>query len=328
MLNAARPKVDIPTPRAEPVTLDPTPSDPTPSDPTPSDPTPSDPTRAEPIPAEPAPVDQGSSNLGPSEYADRMPLLRRYAGLPDDHPERDGIRSELVLAFLPVVEHLARRHGNGYRVASYDDLVQTGTVGLITAIDRWDPERAKGEFLGYLIPCVRGEILRYFRDRTWSMRVPRRLKDLGVSIAKATGPLTQKLGRAPRPSELAAHLDVDREEIIDALAATADRHSAPLYPVDDDGSGEERIGSVERAYERVEYELALRPLIDELPERERRILRLRFFEDQSQSRIAEQVGVSQMHVSRLLARTLATLREGLTADTPPPGREAAVARGR
>ncbi|MGD9990700.1 sigma-70 family RNA polymerase sigma factor [Pseudonocardia sp.] len=256
---------------------------------------------------------------GPSEYADQMPLLYHYATLADDDPDRERIRSRLVIAFLPIVEHLARRHGHGYRVAAYDDLVQTGTVGLITAIDRWDPQRAKGEFLGYLIPCVRGEILRYFRDRTWSMRVPRRLKELGVAIGKVSGPMTQELGRAPRPSELAVRLDVDREEIIEALAASADRHAAPLYPVDDEGSGEERIGSVEKAYERVEYELALRPLIAELPERERRILQLRFFEDQSQSRIAEQVGVSQMHVSRLLTRTLRTLRDGLTADGPVGG---------
>ncbi|GEL23422.1 RNA polymerase sigma factor [Pseudonocardia sulfidoxydans NBRC 16205] len=267
-------------------------------------------------PVQDPPARRAAADTGPSEYADQMPLLHRYATLAADDPERERIRSRLVMAFLPVVEHLARRHGHGYRVAAYDDLVQTGTVGLITAIDRWDPERAKGEFLGYLIPCVRGEILRYFRDRTWSMRVPRRLKELGVTIGKVSGTMTQELGRAPRPSELAARLDVDREEIIEALAASADRHAAPLYPVDDEGSGEERIGTVEKAYEQVEYELALRPLIDELPERERRILRLRFFEDQSQSRIAEQVGVSQMHVSRLLTRTLRQLRDGLTADGP------------
>ena len=282
-----------------------------------------------------APVEDGrdatgatvGTHPGPSEYADQMPLLHRFAELDENDPERAELRSRLVLAFLPVVEHLARRHGHGYRVASHDDLVQTGTVGLITAIDRWDPARAKGEFLGYLIPCVRGEILRYFRDRTWSMRVPRRLKELGVSIGKASGPLAQQLGRAPRPSELAAYLQVDREEVIEALAAAADRHAAPLYPVDDEDSGEERVGTVEKAYEQVEYELALRPLIDELPERERRILRLRFFEDQSQSRIAAQVGVSQMHVSRLLTRTLRRLREGLTADDPSAARAAKSARG-
>jgi RNA polymerase sigma-B factor len=254
-------------------------------------------------------------DLGPSEYADQMPLLHRFAALPAGDPERAELRSQLVMTFLPVVHHLARRHGTG--LVGHDDLVQTGTVALLSAIDRWDPARAQGEFLGYLIPCVRGEMLRYFRDRTWSMRVPRRLKDLGVAIGKATGPLTQELGRAPRPSELAARLDVDREEVIEALAARSERYAAPLFPVDDDSDGgttTETIGAVEEAYSRVEYREALRPLIAGLPERERRILLLRFFGDRSQSQIAEAIGVSQMHVSRLLSRTLQQLREGLTAD--------------
>ncbi|WP_296144363.1 MULTISPECIES: sigma-70 family RNA polymerase sigma factor [unclassified Pseudonocardia] len=259
-------------------------------------------------------LDHADHADGPSEYADQMPLLHRFAALPDGDPERADLRSRLVIAFLPVVEHLARRHGTG--LVGHDDLVQTGTIALISAIDRWDPERAQGEFLGYLIPCVRGEMLRYFRDRTWSMRVPRRLKDLGVAIGKATGPLTQELGRAPRPSELATRLGADREEIIEALAARAERYAAPLFPVDDDADGgarSETVGAVEEAYSRVEYREALRPLIEGLPERERRILLLRFFGDQSQSQIAEQIGVSQMHVSRLLAKTLLRLRDGLSA---------------
>lgn len=250
---------------------------------------------------------------GPSEYADQMPLLYRFAALPEDDAGRAQLRSRLVMAFLPVVEHLARRHGTG--LVGHDDLVQTGTVALISAIDRWDPERAQGEFLGYLIPCVRGEMLRYFRDRTWAMRVPRRLKDLSVAIGKVTGPLTQELGRAPRPSELATRIGADREEVIEALAARAERYAAPLFPVDDDADGarHDTIGVVDEAYSRVEYREALRPLIEGLPERERRILLLRFFGDRSQSQIAEQIGVSQMHVSRLLTRTLQQLRTGLSA---------------
>ena len=122
------------------------------------------------------------------------------------------LREELILAFVPVVEHLARRHAHAV-VASVEELTQVGTVALITAIDRWDPELARGEFLGYLIPCVRGEMLRWFRDRTWSMRVPRRLKDLSAAIARASGRLSQELGRAPRPSELAAHLGAGVEEV-------------------------------------------------------------------------------------------------------------------
>jgi RNA polymerase sigma-B factor len=156
----------------------------------------------------------------PSEYADLMPKLREFAALPAGDPLRGVLREELILAFLPVVQHLAARHAR-HVPASAEELTQAGTVALITAIDRWDPEMARGEFLGYLIPCVRGEMLRWFRDRTWSMRVPRRLKDLSVAIGRAGDPLSQELGRAPRPSELAAHLGATVEEVIEALEAHA-----------------------------------------------------------------------------------------------------------
>jgi RNA polymerase sigma-B factor len=249
----------------------------------------------------------------PSEYADEMPRLRRFAALPEGSPERARLRSELVVAFLPVVRNLARRHGAGYR-GGQEDLVQVGTVGLINAIDRWDPERAQGEFLGFLIPSVRGEMLRYFRDRTWSVRVPRRLKELSLEITRVTGPLSNRLGRAPKPSELAEHLKVDVGEIVEALNAKANQHSAPLEAVADDGSGPgvvDSLGDLDRNLEKVENREALRPLIAELPERERGILTLRFFGDRTQTQIAEHYGISQMHVSRLLSRTLARLREGL-----------------
>ena len=131
----------------------------------------------------------------PSEYAAEMPRLREFAALPHADPRRAELREHLVLAFLPVVEHLARRHARGGG-ASQEELTQVGTVALITAIDRWDPELANGEFLGYLIPCVRGEMLRWFRDRTWSLRVPRRLKNLSADVAKVAEPLAA--GARPR----------------------------------------------------------------------------------------------------------------------------------
>ncbi|MEU7819121.1 sigma-70 family RNA polymerase sigma factor [Pseudonocardia sp. NPDC049154] len=179
------------------------------------------------------------------------------------------------------------------------------------------PERAGGDFLGYLIPCVRGEMLRYFRDRTWSMRVPRRLKELSVAIGKASGPLAHELGRAPKPSELARHLGVDREEIVDALAAKANQHAGSLTAVDDadDQPVADTLGEVDKALEHVDHRESLRPLISALPERERLILTLRFFGEMTQTQIAQRVGISQMHVSRLLARTLAQLREGLDGGT-------------
>src|SRR3954463_10440528 len=149
-------------------------------------------------------VPASDSVNGPSAYADQMPKLREFAALTSADPRRAVLREELILAFLPVVNHLARRHAAVY--IAVEELTQVGTVALITAIDRWDPGLARGEFLGYLIPCVRGEMLRWFRDRTWSTRVPRRLKDLSVAIGRASGPLSQELGRAPRPSELAGYL--------------------------------------------------------------------------------------------------------------------------
>jgi RNA polymerase sigma-B factor len=254
--------------------------------------------------------------FAPSTYADQMPTLREFAVLASTDPRRGVLREELILAFLPVVEHLARRHASSH--ASVEELTQVGTVGLITAIDRWDPGLARGEFLGYLIPCVRGEMLRWFRDRTWSTRVPRRLKDLGVAIGRASGPLSQELGRAPRPSELAAYLRAPVEEVIEALDAQANRQAGALDAVDPHtgDSAVECLGGLDEELERVEYRHALRPLLEALPERERMIVMLRFFGEMTQTQIAERIGVSQMHVSRLLSRTLTQLRVRLLDPAP------------
>ena len=252
----------------------------------------------------------------PSEYATEMPHLREFASLTDADPRRPVVREHLVLAFLPVVEHLARRHGRD--PASREELTQVGTVALITAIDRWDPELAHGEFLGYLIPCVRGEMLRWFRDRTWSLRVPRRLKELGAAVAKATEPLAQELGRAPRPRELAARLGVDVGDVLDALDARANQSAAALDAVDPVLGAPlvEQIGEADANLEKVEFRHALRPLLDALPERERTILTLRFFGEMTQTQIGQELGISQMHVSRILTRTLKQLRDALMSDAP------------
>jgi RNA polymerase sigma-B factor len=156
-------------------------------------------------------------------------------------------------------------------------------------------------------------MLRWFRDRTWSMRVPRRLKELSVAIGRASGPMAQELDRAPRPSELAARLGVTVEEVIEALDARANYQAETLDAVDP-LTGiplAERLGDLDEALERVEYRHALRPLLDALPERERMIVMLRFFGEMTQTQIAQQVGISQMHVSRLLSRTLTQLRTQL-----------------
>jgi RNA polymerase sigma-B factor len=259
---------------------------------------------------DPGPVD-GQKDHAPSAYADQMPKLRELAALAADDPRRRVLREELILAFLPVVGHVARRHGNG--TASTEELTQVGTVGLITAIDRWNPDLAHGEFLGYLIPCVRGEILRWFRDRTWSMRVPRALKDLSVALGRVSGPLSHELGRAPRPSELAARLGVGVEEVIEALDARANYQAGALDAVDPQTGTPlvDRLGGLDRELEKLEDRHTLRPLLESLPERERTIVMLRFFGEMTQTQIAHEMGVSQMHVSRLLARSLRQLRAGV-----------------
>jgi RNA polymerase sigma-B factor len=258
--------------------------------------------------------DAAAGPAAPSEYAGEMPHLRELAVLPPTDPRHPVLREHLVLAFLPVVEHLARRHGRD--AASREELTQVGTVALITAIDRWDPTLAQGEFLGYLIPCVRGEMLRWFRDRTWSVRVPRRLKELSAAVAKATEPLAQDLGRAPRPSELAARLGVEVGDIIEALDARANQSAAALDAVDPVLGVPlvEQVGAADANLEKVEYRHALRPLLDALPERERTILTLRFFGEMTQTQIGQRLGISQMHVSRILTRTLKQLRDALTVD--------------
>ncbi len=257
----------------------------------------------------------GSGPSAPSDYADQMPLLYEFASLPEADPRRAELRERLICAFLPVVEHLAKRHAGSGAVAEREELAQVGTVALITAIDRWDPALARGEFLGYLIPCVRGEMLRWFRDRTWSLRVPRRLKDISAAVAKAAEPLSQELGRAPRPSELAARLGVEVEDVISALDARANQTAAALDATSSETGDTvmERLGAADVNLEMVEYRHALRPLLEALPQRERTIITLRFFGEMTQTQIAQQIGISQMHVSRVLARTLAHLRAALMA---------------
>jgi RNA polymerase sigma-B factor len=264
------------------------------------------------------PGDGPSPSIGPSPYADQMPKLREFAALPAQDRRRMVLREELILAFMPVVEHLARKHGSNR--SSVEELTQVGMVGLIAAIDRWNPDLACGEFLGYLIPCVRGEMLRWFRDRTWSMRVPRALKDLSVAIGRVSGPLSSELGRAPRPSELAARLDVDVAQVIEALDARANYHADTLDAVDPQSGVPlaERLGGIDRGLEKLVDRHTLRPLLDELPERDRAIVIMRFFGDMTQTQIGKELGISQMHVSRLLSRSLEQLRVGFADRDPTP----------
>ncbi len=250
-------------------------------------------------------------------YEHLAPLLAR---LPLPLPDRDRtrLREELAMAFLPVVEHIAARYGG--RGEPTDDLEQVGTIGLLGALDRFTPPPDTtdlvGAFLGFAVPTVTGEIRRHFRDRTWSMRVPRRMKDLQGPIREATATLSRDLQRAPRPSEIAAHLAVSLDDVVEALQAqnayTPTSLDAPLRP---DGSTVADLhGDLDTALATVEYRQALRAALDLLPDRERRILVLRFFGERTQTQIAEEMGLSQMHVSRLLSRSLAALRRRMAGD--------------
>ena len=225
-------------------------------------------------------------------------------------------RDALVEQHLPLVEHLARRFRN--RGEPYDDLVQVATIGLIKSVDRFDLERGV-EFSTYATPTIVGEIKRHFRDKGWAVRVPRRLQELRLSLASATSELSQKQGRSPTVAELAAHLKITDEEVLEGLES-ANAYSTLSLDAGDSGSGDEpmpvaeTLGIEDEGLEGVEYRESLKPMLEQLPPREKRILMLRFFKNMTQSEIAAEIGISQMHVSRLLARTLAQLREGLLVD--------------
>jgi RNA polymerase sigma-B factor len=226
-----------------------------------------------------------------------------------------GLRDQLVEMHLPLVEYLARRFRN--RGEPLDDLVQVATIGLIKSVDRFDLERGV-EFSTYATPTIVGEIKRHFRDKGWAIRVPRRLQELKLALTKATSDLSQKNGRSPTVSELAAHLGMSDEEVLEGLES-ANAYSAVSLDAPDGGDEDspavaDTLGVLDESLEGVEYRESLKPLLEQLPAREKKILMLRFFGNMTQSQIAAELGISQMHVSRLLARTLAQLRQGLMVE--------------
>lgn len=259
----------------------------------------------------PSPRDGGDAAARPADDRDRD--LVALAGLAEDDPQRPAVRARVVEAHLPLVRHLARRYAD--RGEPLDDLVQVGTIGLLKAVDRFDPTRGHA-FASFAVPTVLGEIRRHFRDRGWMVRVPRRLQELSRTLAEARGVLTQELGRAPTVDELAARAGVDPEQVLEAMDSAGAYTTVPLDSEDDDGP-QSWLAEADDALEHVENREALRPLLERLPARERRILALRFVRGMSQSQIAAELGISQMHVSRLLARTLTTLRAGLTDEDEP-----------
>jgi RNA polymerase sigma-B factor len=238
-------------------------------------------------------------------------LFKQLAKAPSGKAQEE-LRNELVQLHLPLVDHLARRFRN--RGEPLDDLVQVGTIGLIKSVDRFQLDRGV-EFSTYATPTVLGEIKRYFRDKGWAVRVPRRLQELRLSLATATADLTQELGRSPTVSELAARLKVNEDDILEGLES-ANAYStlsldAPDLGETDGQSMADSLGADDDALEGVDYRESLKPLLAQLDPRAKHILMLRFFRGMTQSQIAGEVGISQMHVSRILSRTLAQLRAGL-----------------
>ena len=229
--------------------------------------------------------------------------------LQEDDPRRAQVRADLVDLHAGLAHSIARRHSRGGR--HDDDLAQVAMLGLVKAIDRFEPRRGV-EFSSFATPTIRGEVRRHFRDTAWATHVPRGLRELVTQMPAAVESLTATLGRAPKPSEIARELGVDRDRVTEALEAAEAYSTVPLdSPVTDGRPMADTLGGVDDALERVDEREALRPLIAALPQREQTILLLRFFEERSQTQIAQEVGVSQMHVSRILARTLADLREQL-----------------
>ncbi|NLU72009.1 RNA polymerase sigma factor SigF [Streptomyces sp. HNM0575] len=254
------------------------------------------------------------AHFDPHDRSGARAMFIALRGLPDGSPERAELRNHLVRMHLPLVEHLARRFRN--RGEPLDDLTQVATIGLIKSVDRFDPERGV-EFSTYATPTVVGEIKRHFRDKGWAVRVPRRLQELRLSLTSATAELSQLHGRAPTVHELAQRLSISEEEVLEGLESANAYSTLSLdVPDTDDESPAvaDTLGAEDDALEGVEYRESLKPLLEELPPREKKILLLRFFGNMTQSQIAQEVGISQMHVSRLLARTLAQLRDRLLVE--------------
>jgi RNA polymerase sigma-B factor len=247
-------------------------------------------------------------------------LLRKY------HEEGDlAAREKLIEQYMSLVRSLARRYA--YRGEQLEDLVQIGAIGLIKAIDRFDLERGV-ELTTYATPNIIGEIKRHFRDKGWAVRVPRGLQELNVQLSRLMEQLTVQLGRSPTIPELAKASGSTEEEVLEALESGRAYSSLSLSSGGGGGEGEddldplESIGSEEHQYEVSEDRAVLAPGFRALDERERMILQLRFFDGLTQSQIAQQVGISQMHVSRLIRRSLEKIREEIASDEEPQARSA------
>lgn len=243
-------------------------------------------------------------------------LLGELGALPREDPRREDIRAELVRMHMPIVRGIARRY------AQYDepieDVQQAAMLGLVKAINRYDAERGE-RFLAYAGPTMTGEVKRHFRDRTWLLRMPRRLQELRLAMREARRDFFRDHNRAPTVPEIAEVLDISEEEAIEVIGAfDAYRPMSLDTPVGDEEDADsfgELIGAQDPAIEDAVDHIAVRPLLDKLPERERMIILYRFYGNKTQTEIADLMGLSQMHVSRLISRTLAQLQAELLKDS-------------
>ncbi|MFB7031404.1 MULTISPECIES: RNA polymerase sigma factor SigF [unclassified Streptomyces] len=264
-------------------------------------------------------LDQPLDRIGPVDArALSKDLFARLAELEEGTHDHAYVRNTLVELNLALVRFAAARFGT--RSEPMEDIVQVGTIGLIKAIDRFELSRGV-EFPTFAMPTIIGEIKRFFRDTSWSVHVPRRLQELRLDLARATDDLSQRLDRSPTVAELAEELGIAPEEVVEGMTASNAYTASSLdaQPTEEDGGGGEaaladRLGYEDHAIAGIEYIASLKPMIASLPSRERQILSLRFVSGMTQSEIGEELGISQMHVSRLLARTLTRLRQGLTLE--------------
>jgi RNA polymerase sigma-B factor len=246
------------------------------------------------------------------ERAEVQETLRRMRRLPADDPEREPLRERIIAEYMSYARYVAGRYGT--RSEDAEDLFQVAYMGLVKAVDNFDPDFGT-TFLTYATPMILGEVKRHFRDSTWAVHVPRRMKELSARLRTATDELGQRLGRPPTIEELAKRLETTVEDIVDALDAT-DAHSTrsldlPVTTESDSASFGELLGTDDPGIETIVNRETLKPLIARLPERDKEILLMRFFRGMTQSEIGEELGVSQMQVSRLLSRIARQLREGM-----------------
>jgi RNA polymerase sigma-B factor len=237
-------------------------------------------------------------------------LLRQRIRLPDAHPDGAGLRARAIEMNLPMARQLARRYAG--RGELFDDLTQVAAMALIKAIDRYDPSRGV-PFSGFATPSILGALKRHFRDAVWAMRVPRSVQELALKVPAAADELGQQRGRSPTTAELADHLHVTVSDVLAAVDAWQKYRLPSLNAAHPDAGVDllDTLGGIDPRYARVDDQASLRLLVAELPLRERRMLTMRFYEYMTQSQIAVELGVSQMHVSRMLRDSLARLRAGM-----------------